>query len=127
MPLIRHNHRLKTDPRMRVKDQLQDLEEAHVGDVVGEEEDGTVASGRMARHRNLEDVEMPPRQILPMPQSPQHPQLPLQDQQLPTHLKAQETLETDAIEEATEGVHEVQLSKGEAYSQWGPDDNSVAG
>ena len=127
MPLIRHNHRLKTDPRMRVKDRLQDLEEAHVGDVVGEGEDGIVVSDRMARHRNLEDVEVPLRQILSMPQSPQHPQLPLQDQQLPTHLKAQETLETDAIEEATEGVPEVQLSKGEAYSQWGPDDNSVAG
>lgn len=127
MPLIRHNPRLKTDPRMRVKDQLQDLEEAHVGDVVGEGEDGTVASDRMARHRNLEDVEMPSRQILPMPQSPQHPQLPLQDRQLPMHLKAQETLETDAIEEVTEGVPEVQLSKGEVYSQWGPDDNSVAG
>jgi hypothetical protein len=127
VPLVRYNPRLKTDLRMRVKDQLQDLEEAHVGDVVGEGEDGTVASDRMARHRNLEDVEMPPRQILPMPQSPQRPQLPLQDQQLPTHLKAQETLETDETEEATEGVPEVQLSKGEAYSQWGPDDNSVAG
>jgi hypothetical protein len=127
VPLVRYNPRLKTDLRMRVKDQLQDLEEAHVGDVVGEGENGTVASDRMARHRNLEDVEMPPRQILPMPQSPQRPQLPLQDQQLPTHLKAQEALETDETEEATEGVPEVQLSKGEAYSQWGPDDNSVAG
>jgi hypothetical protein len=122
VPLTRHNLRPKTDLRMRVKDQLQDLEEAHVEDVVGGEEDVVVVSDKMVQQKDLEVVGTPPRQNLP-----QHPPPPLQSQQLPAHLKAQETPEIDETEGATVVLPEAQQSRVEAYLQWDLDDNLVAG
>lgn len=127
MPLASHSLKLKTKPGMRARDQLQDLEEAHVEDVVGEGEVAVEVSDKTVRHKGLQVVETPPRQNLPIPQPPQHLQPPLQGQQLLAHLKSQETLEIDETEEATEVVLEAQQSRGEAYSQWGLDDNLVAG
>jgi hypothetical protein len=127
VPLIRHILRTKIDPKTRVKDQLQDLGQAHVEDAVGGEEDGIAVSDKMAQHKDPEATATPRRQDLPMLSSPLHPPLLLQSQQPPTHLKAQEILEIDGTEGATEVVLEAQRSRAEAYLQWGLDDNLVVG